>query len=118
MRPMFEKRFVWPVLFAATLLASCVSPVAMPRAQKNRARMEDNWDYLRVEKRLDEAYKEAVAGANAQERAILEKEHARWFVDRETRKNDPDTYIAYTEQEIRYFAGNYDEPSAEGPVPR
>jgi hypothetical protein len=40
----------------------------------------------------------------------LEDEHARWLLERETLRNDPDTYIAYTEQEIRYFAGNYDEP--------
>jgi hypothetical protein len=107
---MFEKRFVWCGLFAATLLASCVSPNAPPKAQKNRARLGDDGEYLRVEKRLDEAYKEAVATANPQERAILEKEHARWFLERETLKSDPDTCIAYTEQEIRYFAGNYDEP--------
>ena len=26
-------------------------------------------------------------------------------------KSDPDAYIAYTQQEVRYFAGSYDEPS-------
>lgn len=33
-----------------------------------------------------------------------------WLLERETLKDDPDTYLAYTEQEIRYFAGTYDEP--------
>jgi hypothetical protein len=27
----------------------------------------------------------------------LEKEHARWLLERETLKDDPDTYLAYTE---------------------
>jgi hypothetical protein len=32
------------------------------------------------------------------------------FLNEKTLENDPDTYIAFTEQEIRYFAGYYDEP--------
>ena len=97
-------------IFAATFLAVCVSPAAEPSGQNNRARLVDHPDYLSVEKRFDEVYQEAIASANPQERAILEKEHARWFLERETLENDPDTYIAFTEQEIRYFAGYYDEP--------
>jgi hypothetical protein len=110
MRPLSEKRFVCCLIFAATLLAVFGSPVAESSAQNSRATLEDHPDYFWVEKLFNEVYQEAVASANPQERAILEKEHARWFLERETLENDPDTYIAFTEQEIRYFAGYYDEP--------
>jgi hypothetical protein len=55
-------------------------------------------------------YQEAIAHANSHLRAGFEKEHRRRLLEREKLKNDPDLYIAYTEQEIRYFAGYYDEP--------
>jgi hypothetical protein len=110
MRRMSEKRFMWCVIFAATYLAICVSTAAEPNAQKNGPRLEDQPDYMSIEKRFDEVYQEAIASADSPQRAIWEKEHARWFLERETLKDDPDTYLAYTEQEIRYFAGTYDEP--------
>jgi hypothetical protein len=91
-------------------LALCVSLAADPSTQNSRARLEDHPDYARVEKRFDEVYHEAIAQANPHERAVFENEHAWWLLERETLENDPDTYIAYTEQEIRYFAGYYDEP--------
>jgi hypothetical protein len=94
----------------ATFLAIFVSSAAEPSAQDNGATLEDHPGYFWVEKRLSEVYQEAIGSANPQERAILEKEDARWFLERETLENDPDTYIAFTEQEIRYFAGYYDEP--------
>ena len=107
---MSEKRFMRCGIFAATFLAICVSSAADPRAQHNRARVEDQPDYSWVEKRFNEVYQEAIAHANPHQRAVFEKEHERWFLERKKLKNDPETYIAYTEQEIRYFAGNYDEP--------
>jgi hypothetical protein len=102
---MSENRFIWCAIFAVALLASCVSTVVGPRAK-----LEDHPDYARVEKRFDEVYHETIAQANPHQRAVFEKEHKRWFLDREKMKNDPDTYVAYAEQETRYFAGNYDEP--------
>jgi hypothetical protein len=110
MRRMSGKRFMWCVIFAATYLAICVSTAAEPSAQKNGPRLEDQPDDMSIENRFDEVYQQAIASANPQERVILEKEHARWLLERETLKDDPDTYLAYTEQEIRYFAGTYDEP--------
>jgi hypothetical protein len=114
MRPVSEKRLECCLIFVATFLAIFVSPAAESIAQNSRATLEDRPDYFWVEKRFNEVYLEAIASANPQERAILEKEHARWFLERETLENDPDTYIAFTEQEIRYFAGYYDEPDGGG----
>jgi hypothetical protein len=107
---MFERQFMWCGTFAATFFALCVCLAADPSAQNKKARLEDHPDYARVEKRFDEVYHEAIAQANPDQRAVFEKEHARWLLDREKLKEDPETYIAYTEQEIRYFAGYYDEP--------
>jgi hypothetical protein len=111
MRRLSEWRFVWCAIFAGTFLVTCVSHAVEPSEQSNVTRLEDYSDYLSIEKRLDEAYQEAMASASEQQRAILEDEHARWFLEREKLRNDPDIYIAYTQQEIRYFAGSYDEPS-------
>jgi hypothetical protein len=110
MKPRLEKRFMWCTIFAVTFLAIFVSRAAEPIAQNAGASLEEQPDYLRVEKRFAEVYQEAIASANPQQLAILEDERSRWFLERETLKNDPDIYIAYTEQEIRYFAGYYDEP--------
>ena len=60
-------------------------------AQNSRATLEDHPDYFWVEKLFNEVYQEVIASANPQERAILEKEHARWFLERETLENNPDT---------------------------
>src|SRR5271166_1335728 len=107
---MLEKQFMWCATFAATLLALWVSLAADPSAQNTRGRLKDHPDYAWVEKRFDEVYQEAIAQANPRQRAVFEKEPARWLLEREKLKEDPETYIAYTEQEIRYFAGYYDEP--------
>ena len=95
---------------AAAFLVLCVFLAAGASAQNKRGRLEDHPDYAWVEKRFDEVYHEAIAQADPHQRAVFEKEHARWLREREKLKEDPETYIAYTEQEIRYFAGNYDEP--------
>jgi hypothetical protein len=78
--------------------------------QNKRARLEDHPDYFWVEKLFDDVYREAIARAEPHQRVIFEREHARWLLERKKLKSDPDMYIAYTEQEIRYFAGTYDEP--------
>ena len=98
------------VLIYSEVYSELASAPADPSAQNKNARLEDHPDYARVEKSFDEAYHEAIAQANPHQRAIFENEHARWLLEREKLKEDPETYIAYTEQEIRYFAGYYDEP--------
>jgi hypothetical protein len=105
-----EKRLTRCWIFGVTLLSICVSSAADPSAQKKRARLEEHPDYFWVEKLFGEVYEEAIAHAEPHQRAIFKREHARWFLERRKLKSDPDTYIAYTEQEIRYFAGTYDEP--------
>jgi hypothetical protein len=107
---MFEKRLIWCAIFATTCLFSFVSPAADPGAKNNSSSLEDDPDYSWVEKRFDEAYREAIAQANPHQRAVFEKEHAKFLREREALRNDPDEWIAYTQQEIRYFAGNYNEP--------
>jgi hypothetical protein len=106
-----EWRFIWCAIVAATFSAIFVSAAAEPSEQSKATRIEDYPDYLSLERRFDEVYQAALASADQQQRAILEDEHARWFLEREKLRNEPDTYIAYTQQEIRYFAGSYDEPS-------
>jgi hypothetical protein len=110
MRPISGTRFLWCVVFAVTYLAVFASDAAEPSTQNKGAKLEEQPTNMAVENRFDEVYHQAIASANLQERVILEKEHARWLLERETLKNDPDTSLAYTEQEIRYFAGTYDEP--------
>jgi hypothetical protein len=107
---MLEKKLMWCGTIAATFLVLCISLAADSSAQNKRARLEDHPDYAWVEKLFDEVYNEAIAQAVPNQRAVFEKEHARWLLEREKLRDDPETYIAYTEQEIRYFAGYYDEP--------
>jgi hypothetical protein len=111
MRQFSEWWFICCAIFAGMFLVIFVSRAVEPSEQNNSASLESHPDYLSIEKRFDEVYQESITSANPQQRSILEDEHARWFLERETLKNDPEKYIAYTEQEIRYFAGSYDPPS-------
>jgi hypothetical protein len=108
---MSQWRFIWCAIFMATFLTICVSQGAEQSEQSNTSRLEDRPEYLPLERRFDEVYQAALASANRQQQAILQDEHARWSLEREKLRNDPDAYIAYTQQEVRYFAGSYDEPS-------
>ena len=92
-------------------MAICVSHATERNEQSNPPKVEDCSLGDSIDKRLDQVYQGAIASANEQQRAIFESEHARWFLEREKLKNDPDVYLAYTQQEIRYFAGTYEEPS-------
>jgi hypothetical protein len=107
---MSERRLIWYWVFGVTFLSICVCPAADSDTQNKRTRLEDHPDYFWVEKLFVEVYREAIARAEPHQRTIFEREHARWFFERKKLKSDPDIYIAYTEQEIRYFAGTYDEP--------
>jgi hypothetical protein len=107
MRQMSQWRFIWCAIFMATFLTICVSQGAEQSEQSNTSRLEDWSEYLPLERRFDEVYQAALASANRQQQAILQDEHARWSLEREKLRNDPDAYIAYTQQEVRYFAGSY-----------
>jgi hypothetical protein len=111
MRQMSEWRCNWCSIFAATFLTICVSQAAVQSGQSNATRLEDCPEYLSLERRFDEVYRSALASANQQQRPVLQDERARWSLEREKLRNGPDAYIAYTQQEIRYFAGSFDEPS-------
>jgi hypothetical protein len=111
MKQLSARGFIWCAVFTATFLTICVSHAAEQSEQSNATRLEDFPDLLSLERRFDEVYRSALASANRQQRAVLQDEHARWSLEREKLRNDSDAYIAYTQQEIRYFAGTYDEPS-------
>ena len=111
MRLLSEWRFIWCAIFTGTFVAICVSHATERNEQSNPPKVEDYSLGDSIDKRLDQVYQGAIASANEQQRAIFESEHARWFLEREKLKNDPDVYLAYTQQEIRYFAGTYEEPS-------
>jgi hypothetical protein len=97
-----QARVISSAIATAIFVSSCVSasPGYSPESQL---------DFYRLEKRFHQVYQEAIANADQHQQAILEKEYARWFVEREKLKNDPDSYIASTQQETRFFAGIYDE---------
>src|ERR1700742_3547199 len=105
-----SRKCLWCAMLAPTLLVGCASLAADPDTHDKRAILEDHPDYSWVGKHLDEVYQEAISHAIPDQRSVFTKEHVRWFLEREKLENDPDTYIAYSEQEIRDFAGNYDEP--------
>jgi hypothetical protein len=107
---MSEKRPIRCWILGVTFLSICASSAGESSARKEHVRLEEHPDYFWIEKRFDDVYGEAIARAEPHQRAIFKREHARWFLERMKLKSDPDTYIAYTEQEIRYFAGTYDEP--------
>jgi uncharacterized protein len=106
MRPKLEKRYLHFAIFAASVLWPLVAPA--PAADSIT---QSQADLSSIEKKFEQVYQEANTNADPQQRAVLEKEHARWLIERETLRNDPDIYLAYTQQEIRYFAGSYDESS-------
>jgi hypothetical protein len=98
------------ILLAVGWLTSCSPPIVQTSPPTKYTSLEEHPDFQRVKKRLNEAYGEAIAHASGDQRVILERNFREFSVEREKLRSDPDAYIAATQQEIRYLAGNYDEP--------
>jgi hypothetical protein len=97
-----QAKAIFGAIATAVFVSSCVSP-------SPGSSLERQSDFHRLERRFQQVYQEALAYADPHQRAILKREYARWYVEREKLKNDPDSYVACTQQETRFFAGSYDE---------